>query len=113
MKNKTLKYQFTSEMDEISGFGGGYEKACRDMVIAGLEWCDTHPNADLSYQEFKNVTGLTFGESRSMKWMQKAMLKAVDNDCTGAMMQAAMNHVMYIRKNGWDKYVTEMIKRKS
>jgi hypothetical protein len=78
------------------------------MVIAGLEWCDEHPNADLNYKQFKNVTGLTFDESDDMKLMQEAMLTVIGHDCTGAMMQAAMNHVMFIRKNGWAKYVEEM-----
>ena len=41
------------------------------------------------------------------------MFKAADNDCTGAMMQASMSHVMFILKNGWDKYVDEMTKKKS
>jgi len=98
-------------MGEISGFGGGYEDACRKMVIAGLEWCDEHPDADLKYKQFEGVTGLTFDESDDMKLMQEAMLTAIGHDCTGAMMQATMNHVMFVRKNGWEKYVEEMSKK--
>ena len=30
------KYQYTDDMAEISGFGGGYESTCRAMVAAGL-----------------------------------------------------------------------------
>ncbi len=110
--SENVKYQFTDEMGEISGFGGGYEQACRKMIIAGLEWCDKHPNADLKYKEFKNVTGLTFDESPDMLLMQEAMVAIVNNDCTGAMMQAVMNHIMFIRTNGWNKYVEEMKQRK-
>jgi len=109
---KKEKYVYTKEMDEISGFGGGYEKICRDMVIAGLKWLDNNPNADISYKEFKNIYGLTADESKDCQVMQEEMLKASGDDCTGAMMQSTLNHVMYIHKNGWDKYVQEMSKKK-
>lgn len=104
------KYVYTKEMSEISGFGGGYESACRAMVVAGLEWCDKNPDCDLSYKTLKNVYGLTSDESPDMKTVQDEMLKAAGGDCTGAMMQACMSHLMFIRKNGWDKYVAEMSK---
>ena len=40
------KYVYTDNMSEISGFGGGYEAACRAMVVAGLEHLDANPQAD-------------------------------------------------------------------
>lgn len=101
------KYTYTEDMREISGFGGGYEQACRDMVVAGLEWCDKNVGADVSYDQFKNVYGLTTNESEDCKKMQQAMLD-VANDCTGAMMQASMGHIMAIRRMGWDAYVEKM-----
>lgn len=104
-------YDYSEVKREISGFGGSYEENCRNMVIAGLEWCDKHPNANLSYKEFKNIYGLTTEESEDMKLCQDAMLEASNNDCTGAMMQASMGHLMFIRKNGWQKYVSEMNER--
>jgi len=112
MKTEKINYGYTTEMGEISGFGGGYENACRSMVIAALKWCEENPKAKLSYKEFKGITGLTSDESPDMKKMQEVMLKVTNNDCTGAMMQACMSHVMFIRKNGWDKYRSEMVKRK-
>jgi len=104
------KYEYTATMNEISGFGGIYEEKCRAMVVAGVEFCDEYVDADISYDEFQNIYGLTTNESDDCKKMQKAMLKASDDDCTGAMMQATMNHVMFIRKKGWEKYVEEMNK---
>ena|ERR1035437_10882903 len=101
------KYQFSKEMNEISGFGGGYEKACRNMVVAGLEWLDEHPNADISYKEYKNIYGLTAEETDDCKEMEKAML-TVNDGCSGAQMQACKGHITYIKKNGWDKYIEEM-----
>ena len=105
-----MEYQFTKEMREISGFGGGYEDCCRRMIVAGAQWCDSNPDAKLTYKEFKNITGLTTDESPDMKKMQEAMNNATGEfGATGAMMQAAMSHVMFVRKNGWAKYVEEMI----
>ena len=105
-----MKYDYSKVKGEISGFGGGYENACRKMVIAGLEWSDEHPDSDLSFKQFKNIYGLTTDESDDMKLCQEAMSKAVNDGCTGAMMQVTMIHLMFIRKHGWDKYVEEMNK---
>jgi hypothetical protein len=105
-----MNYDYSKVKREISGFGGGYEDACRKMVVAGLEWCDSHPGADLSYKEFKGIYGLTTEESADMKLCQEAMCVPCGGDCTCAMMQATMGHLMFIRKNGWDKYVEEMDK---
>jgi len=40
------KYKYTDDMGEISGFGGGYEQTCRNMVIAGIESFESSPEAD-------------------------------------------------------------------
>lgn len=110
---KTSKFEYSKGCTEISGFGGGYEEICRKMVIAGMEWLDSHPKAKISYKEYKNIYGITTGESKDCKKMQDVMLKASDNDCTGAMMQATLSHVMYAHKNGWEKYISEMKAKKS
>ena len=107
-----MKYDYSKVKGEISGFGGGYENDCRKMVIAGLEWCDKHPEAELSYKEFNGIYGITTGESEDMKLCQDVMFEVVNNDCTGAMTHAAMTHLVFIRKNGWDKYMEEMNKER-
>lgn len=95
-------------MNEISGFGGSYEAACRKMVIAALEWLDIHTDADLRYKKYKNVYGLTTDESEDLKKMQSYMMNQIGGDCTGAMMQASLSHIMFVKKNGWEKYVKMM-----
>jgi hypothetical protein len=93
------KYPWTDAMGEISGFGGGYEQACRDMVYAGLAWCKGNPNADLSTY--------TTDDAKSL---DKALLYA-EPGCSGAMHGAAMNAVAFIAKQGWPEYVRRMTKR--
>lgn len=101
------KYKFTDNMREISGFGGGYENACREMVIAGVEWLDENKNANPEAKESPQIFGMTFDENEDMKELQDVMLEAV-GDCSGAMMHVSTNHVMFIAKNGWRKYCEEM-----
>ncbi len=105
------KYEYTEKMDEISGFGGGYEEQCRRLVIAGLEWWDKHSESKPKYSTLKNVFGMIISENPEAEEMDKAMVGATDGDVTGAMMHAAHEHIRYIRKNGWDAYVKEMEKK--
>ena len=106
------KYEYTDEMSEISGFGGSYEAACRKMVIAGLEWLDEHPDADLKFGGFEGVYGLITDESEDAEALTKHIIAAVSNSQdggpTGAMHQAAIQHILFIKRNGWDAYVREM-----
>jgi len=102
------KYVYTDKMDEISGFGGGYEDTCRAMVIAGLEWWDDNPDADPVFKGFKDVYGIIMDENDDAKALSKAVLDGSGGDCTGAMHQATISHIMVIRKEGWDWYVNKM-----
>ena len=104
-------YKYTDKCQEISGFGGDYEDACRKMVIAGMEWLDAHKEANPAFKQFENVYGLTSEENDDMKKMQSAMNAVVDDGCSGAMMQACTNHVLYAHKNGWDKYISELMEK--
>lgn len=95
------KYPWTDAMGEISGFGGGYEAACRDMVYAGLAWLQSRPAADLSSWKTDDA-----------KTIEKVILGA-EPGCSGAMHGAVMNVIAFIAKNGWDEYVRRMVKRTS
>lgn len=106
-----MKYKFTDKMD-ISGMGGGYEEACKAMVLKGLEWLEKHPKADIGWKEFKNIYGLTTDETPDTEKMIDYMVKkGAKGDATGAMVQATLSHVMFIHKNGWDKYQKELEER--
>jgi len=98
------KYQFTDDMDEISGFGGGYEQTCRNMLAAGVEWLDAHPSADPQFQGYENIYGVIHEENADAKALSEAIVKATDHDCTGAMHQTVITHCLFIRQNGWEEY---------
>jgi hypothetical protein len=109
----TTKYSYTNDMQEISGMGEGYEQTCRKMVIAGLEFWDTQPATFYPrYREFENVYGLCIDDNEDAKKLSEAVVKAVEGDCSGAMHQATISHILFIKKNGWEKYKEEMSKKK-
>jgi hypothetical protein len=108
--NNMSKYTYTPDMGEISGFGGGYEDACRKMVIAGMEWFDANPQADPQFQGYKNIYGVINEENEDAKALSKAVLATCD-DCTGAMHQASISHILAARRLGWEGYCAEMRKR--
>lgn len=96
---------YTDDMGEISGFGGSYEKACRDMVLAGVKWFDGHPRANPRFHGFEGVYGIIAEDNEDAKALSKAMVDAAGGDCTGAMHQATVSHVLWIRKHSWKEYV--------
>ena len=103
-----MAYEYTSDMGEISGFGGDYEAMCRKMVIAGMEWWDEHPDADPQFHGFKGIYGIIEEDNDDAKALTKAVVAPSDGGCTGAMHQAAIGHVLFARKNGWAKYQEKM-----
>jgi hypothetical protein len=95
-------------MQEISGFGGGYEQTCRNMLIAAVEWLDAHPNADPQFHGYKNIYGVIHEDNDDAKALSKVVVDASGNDCTGAQHQAVISSAMFIKANGWEKYKAEM-----
>lgn len=107
-------YTFTDDMAEVSGLGGDYERACRDMVIAGAVWLDRHEDdihEKLQFKEYKNVVGVIQGENDISEDLLETMAEAAEDAGgapTGAMMHATARHVAYIAQNGWEDYVAFM-----
>lgn len=108
----------TVDMTEISGFGGNYEAGCRAMVLAGVEWLATHPDAKPSWSNPRGLIGVDLDENDDCKAMEEAMLAApltIDGKnttvneygATGAMMQFSKRHVMRAHRVGWDAYCKE------
>ena len=103
-----MTYRHTSEMGQISGFGGGYEEACQDMLEAGVCWLAHHPTKDLAVKYYPNAYGLLSAESDSAKELEKVILDA-NPGCSGAQHQTVMMRLGYIATNGWAAYVTSLI----
>ena len=105
------KYVFEEGMREISGMSGDYEQACRDMLKAGLDYWDDNPNLNPKFHGYKNIYGAIGEDNEDAKALTKAVVGVIE-DSTGAMHQAAISSILWIRKNGWDAYVKAMKKAK-
>lgn len=102
-------FEWTEDMDEISGFGGGYERTCRAMVSAGCNWLSERSDADPQFHGFKGVYGVIAEDNEDAKTLSKVVLDASGGDCTGAMHQAAIGHIFAWRRLGsWLAYQREM-----
>ncbi len=111
-----MMYEFTKDMDEISGFGGGYEAMCRAMVKAGCEWFDARATQDETtpvFEEYENIIGIITEKNPEAKALTDAMAAAARplGGATGASMQACVHHVLSIRRMGWPAYVEKMTGR--
>lgn len=122
----TGRWRWTSDMSEVSGFGGTYEAGCRAMVQAGLQWFEENPDADPVFKSATNTFGLLIDVNEHAEELEKAMMDAeisfpedaeefagetirIRKQATGAMHQAAIETIMWIRQNSWDEY-EEMMK---
>ena len=97
-------------LGEISGFGGGYEQACRDMVVAGVKWLREHPYANLRARKVEDVYPDIWGGSKDFNEFQNALAAACKEGASGAMVCATTKHALFIYRNGWEKYCENMRK---
>lgn len=103
-----ISYRHTPDMGEISGFGGGYESCCQDMLEAGVKWLVGHKDAALEGSTIEQVFGFFKAESDDAKAMEKEVLSAAKGEDTGAMHHAVMSRLFWISKYGWDAYCAEL-----
>ena len=89
---------------DISGFGGGYEDVCQQMLRNGIEWLKAHPDFKGVMKTFKNVTGLAIPENDDAKALEAAMMAGI-SDATGAMHHAVSSHLYYIAKHGYEGWI--------
>lgn len=104
---------WTDDMGEISGFGGGYENVCRAMVLAGIQWIDEHPDADPKFHGYNGIYGIITEDNDDAKALTAAVVAAANGDCTGAMHQASVGHVMAYKRLGWDEYSKQLRERET
>ena len=119
----TGKYDWRSGMGEISGFGGGYEAACRSMLVRALDfWDEQGDSFDPKYHSYENITGVMVDDNADAKKLDGAIMDAevvygngererCGDGASGAMHQATVSHAFFVRANGWEKYVERMSKR--
>lgn len=104
-----MEYKHTEDMGEISGFGGGYEALCQQMLHNGVSFLAERSGADVTVLESPQIYGLVKLEGEDAKALEEAVMDGIDG-ATGAMHHAVMARLAYINKNGWDAYCAELRK---
>ncbi len=97
----------TDEMGEISGFGGGYEQCCRDMLEAGVAWLDAHPESDPQFSGYGRIYGVVNEDNDDAAALTAAIIDAAKGEATGAQHHAVVKRCLFIKKAGWDEYVRQ------
>ena len=101
-----IKDEETFETIDISGMGGGYERACQLMLKAGIKYLNEN-EFHFDYYGFENIYGVLLTDTPWGKKLDKVLMDAVNGDCSGAMHQAVVSHLIYIHKNGFDKWLSQ------
>jgi len=108
------EYKHTEDMGEISGFGGGYEAGCQQMLHNGVKFLVERNKKDLQTDikliTYKNIYGLCDLEGKDAEAFDAAVMKDMD-DCTGAMHQAVVSRLHWINKHSWNEYCIELRKK--
>lgn len=107
-----MEYKHTDDMGEISGFGGGYEAVCQQMLHNGVSFLANRSGADVKVLESPQIYGIVKMEGDDAEALELAVMAGID-DATGAMHHAVMSRLAYINKNGWDTYCAELRKPKT
>jgi len=96
---------------DISGMGSGYENACQEMLKAGRDYLDKHPNIDLKFKQNKDIWGIIISENKEGETFMDYLDNVIGNQSSGAMIQCVVNHLMFIRKNGYEQWLTSCRER--
>jgi hypothetical protein len=113
------RIEFTEKMNEISGFGGFYERCCRAAVIAGARWLRAHPGAKPSYLGYEGLYGMVIAANDEAKAMDVEIGNAyvarddgtksqLRDELTGMQNHAVIHHLLFIADRGWDAYRERM-----
>lgn len=92
---------------EVTGFGGGYEATTQKMIWNAVKFLSENKSAEIDSKQSNSFYGICLNEGKDGKDFDKAMMNGI-NDATGAMHQCATNHALYIAKNGYYKWYSEL-----
>lgn len=105
------EYKHTPDMGEISGFGGGYEEACQNMLHAGVAWMIEKKvgSNDIKAHTFEGIYGLITSDNKTAEELEQTIGRAAgEGGCTGAMVQAVMTRCIWIASHSWEEYCKEL-----
>jgi hypothetical protein len=112
---------WTDDMGELSGIGAdnpGYEADCRRMIMAGAEWLEAHPNAEIAITKAMGDLVVIAAWERVYSGDTPhghELLQVLHRACcadrgdrrgpTALQMGAAIELLRFIEAYGWDTFV--------
>jgi hypothetical protein len=100
-------YEWELGMGGISEISEDYEKSCRCIFKAGMDWFDRNPKAN---PLFTRNSSVIYTDNESARELQTVMVQSCIG-CTGAMFRVCLSHILHAHKVGWVQYVEEMSTR--
>lgn len=91
-------------MKPINGFGPANSAACERMIVAGLDFLDTVPASDPQFSFDPYGSANPDPQNDDAKALLTAMLGAVGGSPPAAIVIFAVNQVLWVKQNGWEKY---------
>lgn len=106
------EYRHTSDMGEISGFGGGYEDCCQRMLHAAVTWLlHEKPRSDPKFHSYKDIYGVMIEDNDDAKELSRISCDAAtengkhpENGASGAQHQTVISRALFIKANSWEEY---------
>ncbi len=104
-------WKHTPEMGEISGFGGGYEEACQQMLHQGVAYLVSlgERRPEFEVETYRGVFGICDLTGPDAEGLEAAVMAGDGFGATGAMHQAVMMRLRFIAEHGWERYVAECV----
>jgi hypothetical protein len=112
-KTNTEKYKYVDGCREISGMGGTYEKACRDMACFGVEFLENneqrYSHVLKKYKNGVSINRQDLVDEQFINELGDAIADILNESPTGAMVGACVNHAVQAWNIGWENYLAKMI----
>lgn len=113
------EFEFTEQMNEISGYGGMYERACRIGVRTGAQWFASHLHAHPEFGQSSDTASFIQPLNEEGYGLLAAIEEAdfvrddgvhvpLAEQMTREMMSMVLFHTLYIAKKGWNNYMKKM-----
>lgn len=114
-----IDFEYTEDMNEITGLGSDYERGCRTGVLAGMRWVIEHPGAEPAINGYSGEDGWLQPQNMAGTSLLAAIEAApftLDNGtklCLGELLTPnqylfVLQHIGFIAQMGWDAYAQKM-----
>lgn len=115
----SYEFEFTEDMNEISGLGAEYERSCRAAVIAGSHWALDHPDAEPAIEGYTGGDGWVKPQNMAGTSLLAAIEAAAFTMDDGRKITLGelltpnqyvlvLQHIGLIAQMGWNAYAEKM-----